>query len=426
MNSIALENIKLKVKEEKECEVTYLIQISSELIRSKEKEVTAQFQKFAQLPGFRLGKAPSELVARTFSEKIKNETQDQILKELIPKILKEKEIHPVSPPVVRKTLSPNKDSWDFEILVERNPEFKVNHYKKISLEKKIKKVSDADVEKELKQLQERNAKLLPSKSEKAEKHHFAVVDYEASVAGKKLPDWKAQNQLIDLSSPQFIEGFSENIVGLVREEKKEITVQFPQDHPRKELAGKPVVFQVTLKDIKEKMLPPLDDEFAKDLGFTALSELKQKLFLILKSSAEQNTQKDLEEQIHAHLLKENPIPVPESMVQRQQEFLLERVLSQNPLPKEKAEKLREQLRSEAEREVKISYLIHKIAEQEKLYATEEDFKVELEKEQQKQPAHSKELEKYFENRKSSIINHLTEKKVLQFILENAKIKEISD
>lgn len=430
MVEIALENVKLKVKEEKECEVTFLLQIPAELNKSKEKEVTAQFQKFAQLPGFRTGKAPAELVARTFSEKIKNETQDQLLKELIPKILKEKEIHPVALPVVRRTQDGAKESLIFEILVERNPKFKAVNYKKILLEKKIKKISDADVEKELKQLQERNAKLLLSKSEKAEKNHFVVVDYEASLEGKAVPDLKAQNQLIDLSSPQFIEDFGENIVGLAREEKKEIPVQFPQDHPRRDLAGKQVVFQVTLKEIKEKVLPSLDDEFAKDLGLSTLSELKEKLLEILKSSVEKNSQKDLEQQIHSHLLKENPIAVPESMVTMQQEFLVERILSQNPVPPEKLEEtknaLRQRVRQDAEKQVKISYLVHKIAEQEKLNATEQDFQAELEKEQKKQPNHSKELEKYFENRKSSIINHLTEEKVIQFILENAKIKEVTE
>lgn len=424
------EKIKFKMTDEKPCQVTLSVQIPPEVITARESQVSTEFQKFARLPGFRAGKAPIDLVKQSYQEKIKSETLEQVLRDAIPEILKEKSISPITSPVIKQLQFDPRNAVSFNLIIERSPEFKVKSYTKISAEKKIKKIMPQDVEKELDQLRERNAQLVPSKAEKAEKNHFAVIDYEASVDGKPIPDLKASNQMINLSAPQSIEGIAEGVLGLAKDESKSVTVQFPKEYPQKEIAGKPVNFNVTLRDLKEKVLPALDDELAKDFGLSTLQELKTKIDESLQNAAKKNSEAELEKQILDHLIKENPIPLPESLVQAQLEHLVEQLLSQVRVPPEKAEEsksmLREKYKAQAERQVRLSYLLGGISRQENLKASVEELKQEMEKAAQTNPAKAEAVKEYFDRHQSSILNQMTEEKVMKFLIEHGKIKEVQE
>jgi trigger factor len=184
-------------------------------------------------------------------------------------------------------------------------------------------VTDADVEKRLHELQENHAKLVLSKDTVLEKKHFAVVDYESFLDGQPLKNGKASNQLIELGATQNVEGFSEGLLGAKDGDVREIPVAFPAEHPQKDLAGKTVTFKTTVTAIKEKVLPALDDEFAKDEGAKDLAEIKERFRKELEESARRTERDDLEKQVVEGLLQRNPFEVPASQVEERAKQLTE-------------------------------------------------------------------------------------------------------
>lgn len=433
MAELTLEKIKFKAKDEKPCKTTFAVQVPAEFFAEKKKKVALEFQRMAQLPGFRQGKAPVEMILKNFSDKVNDATVEQLLKEVVPHVLKEKAIAPVATPMVDQLEVNDSKPVTFNLIVEHSPEFKLKGYKNIPLEKKVKKITSADVDRELETLRDRNAQLVPSKAEAVEKTHFAIIDYAGSMEGKLMPELISENQMIDMNQPQTIAGFAEGILGMKKAESKELPIQFPKEYPNKDLAGKDVVFKITLQDIKEKSTPALDEDFAKDLGLPSLADLKGKIEDSLKHWSEKNTQSELEKQIYDHLVKENQIPVPDSMVEYQLDALVSQALQREFQPQEKKteqewdelkKKLREQSKAHAERLVRLSYIINAIANQEKLNASEADIKAEREKAEKANPERVQEIDEFFKKNVSRIASQLTEDKVLKYLTENAKIKEI--
>lgn len=429
---LALEKIKLKKTDEKPCQLTFAVNVPQDLVSAKEEQVARDFQKVAQLPGFRAGKAPLDLVRRNFSDRVKNQALEELLKDVVMHVLQEKQLAPVSTPMVDQLKF--EGNLSFNLIVEKSPEFSVKGYAKIPVTRKLKPVTDADVQKELDELRERNAQLAQSQAERAEKEHYAAIDYAGSADGRELPELKAENQLIHLAAPQTIQGFAEGIPGMARGESKEVPVDFPKEYGNKALAGKKVVFKITLKDIKEKRVPALDDEFAKDLGLASLDELKTKIRESLTSWSERSARHEVEKQIYDHLAEENPIPLPESLVAQQLESLVEQTVANEMRDngdsvdnlEERKKALRGKLRSNAERHVRLSYLISRIAQEEKLRATDEEYRQELEKAEKSNPQRVEEVRKYFEHNHERIMSQITEEKVLKYLTDHAKIKEVKE
>ena len=424
-----LEKVKLKTASDEPCKVTLTVQVPKEAVQAKASEVEVRFQKAARLPGFRQGKAPMELVRQNFQDKIQGEVLDQIIRDLVPQIIKERSLTPVTTPLIDKIRYDGSASLTFELVVERSPDFKVRNYKGISLTRALKTVADQDVDREIAQLRERNARLVPSADESAKPEHHAVIRYEASSEGRPIADFKAENQLLNLSAPQSIEGFAEGIIGLKKGATKEITIPFPKKHPRQELAGRPVTFRVTLEDLKEKVLPAADDELAKEFELGSLAELRDRIRASLEHSAERRERAETENQIFDHLIKENPVPVPESLVTMQLESLIEQarqVLSERGVsaaPAADSKELRDKYRPQAERRVRLSYILSGLARQESLQATQDETARELARAKERDPGQAESVDRYFQEHASAILGQITDEKVIKFLIDHAKIKD---
>ena len=205
------------------------------------------------------------------------------------------------------------------------------------------------------------------------KNNFAVIDFEGKIDGKPFPGGSAKNYLLDMTTPQTIAGFSEGILGAKPNEERAVPVTFPADYAHKEFAGKQAVFQITVKEIKEKKLPALDDEFAKDLGLGSSAELQTKVKENLEKEETARADKELEDQLFQALLDKNTFSVPPTLVEHRIQTLIQRArtrLERQGMPQPNDPKtdaaLREKVRPEAEKDVRLSYLLKAIAEQEKL------------------------------------------------------------
>jgi len=317
--------------------------------------------------------------------------------------------------------------------VEKDPDVKAKGYKGIKVTRPSTAVTDAMIEQTLQDLLERNASLAQSADAKIGKNHFAVIDFEGKINGKSFAGGSAKDYLLDMNTPQTIAGFSEGVHGMSAGEKKSISVTFPAEYAQKEFAGKQAVFDVHVKEIKEKKLPTLDDEFAKDLGLEGLTQLKQRIKENLEKEQNDRTEKETADQINEALLEENNFSVPQVLVEERTRALAQRALThlarQGLVQKDDqkaAAMLLEKSKPQAEKDVRLSYLFKSIAEQEKLEATDADVTELKNKALAENKDNTQAVEKYFQEHALSIRASLTEGKVLEFLRKNAKIKTAKD
>jgi trigger factor len=373
---------------------------------------------------------PLEMIKKNYVENARAKVIQNLAEKAVFSALKLKGIEPVDFPKIHEISFDFDKPFKFKMEAEKHPEFKVKDYKGIKVKKDINKISDAKIDVEIETLRERNAKLEESKSDTIAASHLVMVDYDGYADGQPVGDLKAKNQLIDLASPQIIAGFKEGLVGAKKNDTRDINVKFPADYPNKKLADKDIVFKAVVKEIKEKVLPPLDDELAKDFGFKGLAELKEKIKESLETEEKQKQEKSVRDQIIESLLKSNEFAVPKSFVDAQFEASKTKIAEyykqqgmKEDAWKANFEKNKEKYQKEAEEDVRLSYIFRDLAKEIKIDVTDEDLNKEVEKLTTANKGREKEVEKYFTENKDKISSALKEEKLFNFLIESAKIKE---
>ena len=423
--------LKVKVKERKGCTVLMSVEIPSGQVGEALEEAYHRVQGKAKFPGFRPGKAPLDMVKKNFEGVAWEDAVDHLLKETIYDALTQEKLIGVGAPVVDKLDGQPGKPLRYELKIECAPEVKVKDHKGIPLVKKVHAVTDADVEKRLHELQENHAKLVLSKDSTVEKKHFVVVDYESFLDGQPLKNGKASNQLIEMGAAQNVEGFTEGLLGAQDGESWEIPVKFPAEHPQKDLAGKTVTFKTTVTAIKEKVLPALDDEFAKDEGAKDLAEIKDRFRKELEAGARRAEREDLEKQVVEELLKRNPFDVPASQVEERakqltehlKKYLLERGAAVTDWAANE-EKMVEKNRPEAERQVRLSYILGTILDNEKIAVPDADVDAHIQKILDgARPDQRADVQKWMDARRENIRGQMREERLFDLLIQNAKVTE---
>jgi trigger factor len=420
---------KVKVLKEEECLVTLSVELPKEEVAKELESVFQRIQSRASLPGFRTGKAPMDLVRKNFADRARQTLLEELVSRASTQVIRERKLEIIDTPRVEKLDYDEGKPLLFHLRIEKDPVVKVKDYKGIRVTRPTTLVTEEDVAKALEDIRERNASLVAAPARTVEKTHFAVIDFEGKIDGKPFPGGSSKNYLLDMNQPQTIAGFSEGILGAELGKERSVQVRFPADYARKEWVNKDAVFQVKVKEIKEKKLPNLDDEFAKDLGLTSLTELKQKVRENLQKEQDAKADKEVEEQIYQLLIDNHKFSIPPTLVDERVTTLTRRALSNlqrqglvAPGDKQAEVTLREKSRPQAEKDVRLSYLLKGIAMQENLVAAQADID-ELKKkalaETQDKPEN---VDKYFQERDFAIRASITESKVLEFLKKTAKIK----
>lgn len=430
METLEQLSTKVKVLKEEPCEVTLSIELAKDDVAKETDSVFKSIQSRAVVPGFRAGKAPLDMVKQSFADRARQTVLENLIARAATQVMKDKKIQSIDTPKVEKIDFEFGKPLVFVMRVEKDPEVKAKDYKGIKVNQPSDAVTDADVEKALNEILERNATLVASSAKEIGKNHFATIDFEGKIDGKTFPGGTANNYLLDMEQPQTIAGFSEGLVGAKVDEERDINVTFPADYARKEWANKAATFHVKVKEIKEKKLPTLDDEFAKDLGLTSLAELKTKVKENLQHDATAKADKEVEDQLYQALIDNHSFAVPTALVEERNRSLTQRALHnlsrQGLISAEDAQAqatLKEKTRPQAEKDVRLSYLLKAIAAQEKLDATDADVEELRKKALDDKDAKPAEIDKYFQERDLSIRASLTEGKVLDFLKKHAKIKK---
>jgi trigger factor len=410
--------VKTKKIKEEGCLQTFEVELPAERLAQAVHTTLMRIQQRAKIPGFRPGKAPIEIVRRQFTAQARADAAEDLIKGAVPEALRSAGLDPVVFPSVGNIRADEGKPLAFELVVETAPKFEPKGYSGLSLTKNIYPATDEDVEKRLVQLQEGNARLDRASAEAVGKTHYAVLDYEILREGKRLSGAHGKQELVDMSSDQTIEGLVEGLLGARRGESREFPVK---------IEGKPAICRVTVSEIKEKKLPALDDDFAKDTGFESLDALKAKLHEVVRSEGEERSERELVSEIEKSLLSANKIPVPPTLAQQQLEQTLERLTRRfaSGVPENKLAELSEKLRPQCEDEVRLSFILAAIAKKESLKVGEEDVQKELEKglakaetEEQK-----KDVREFFATRRQSIETALRDRKTMDAIKSKAKLKE---
>ena len=387
------------------------------------------------IPGFRKGKAPKVVIETQYGKGVfYNDAIDMLFPEVYPEAIKELNIDPIDRPDLDIEEISKDNGLVMVVNVEVKPEFELGAYKGIEISKVDNTVSEEDVEARLNEMVNRNARLTSVEDKALENGDTAVIDFEGFENGVAFEGGKSENYNLVIGSNTFIPGFEDQLVGKKAGEEVEVNVTFPEAYHAENLAGKPVVFNVKVNDVKVKEVPALDDEFAKDTTeFETLAELradvKAKLEEQAKNAADAEMRNALVEKVSAN----TEVEVPEAMVQHQIDNMLMELnyqLQYQGLNLEQLlqmtgrglDELREERRADAERLVKSSLVLEAIAEKENVEANDADVDDELEK---MAAMYNMEVEKIKSSLRETDIEDIKGqikiRKTLDLLVENATI-----
>ena len=416
-------------------EVKLEITIEAEKFDNAIKKVYFLSAKYFNIPGFRKGKAPQNIVEKYYGKEI---FYEDAFNEVVPaeyeKALNENKIDAVSKPQIDVVTMEKGQDLVFTAIVQTKPEAKLKKYKGIEIEKIEYNVKDQDIENELKDMQDKNSRLITVDDRPAQNDDTAIIDFEGFVDGVAFDGGKGENYNLVLGSHSFIEGFEDQVVGMKIGEEKEINVTFPKEYFSKNLAGKPATFKVKLNELKKKELPELDDEFAKDVSeFDTLKELKQSIKEKLEKQFQDREKYEKEDAVVRELVKELEVDIPSGMIETEVDNMMrdmEQRMSYQGLKMEQylkmMNKTEEQFKKEYEPQaldaIKSRLALEVVIKLEKIEATEEEIKSKIEEMAKNYGKEPKELEENA-NIKEYIKNGIENEKAMEFLVANCKEKK---
>lgn len=412
-------------------------EIPADKVSAEVDKAYAEIRKHAAIKGFRKGKVPMGLIEKHYGEKMAEDVVKNLVQETYFKGVNEQGLNPVSYPVIESELLKKGEAFKYSATVEVFPEVELKQYEGLELVKEKLELDAAVVEARLKEMQERMAQLAPApEGHAAAMGDFVTFDFTGSVDGVPFEGGAAEDFQLELGSGRFIPGFEEQMIGMTAGSAGTVKVTFPEGYGNAELAGKPAEFEVTVKEIKVKDLPELNDDFAKEFGeeFETLDLLKAKLAEMNQAQEEARIDAELRDRLIKALIEKNDLEVPETLVDRQVTMMLESTkqrLTSQRLSLEMMgmtdESYKAQFREVARDQVKGSLLLDAVAEKEKIEPTEEDLAAQMAvvaaqtgQDPEKVTQHYKTNERAKEN----LVAQMREDKAVRFVLERAKVSEV--
>ena len=398
-------------------------------------EVFKKSAKYFNIPGFRKGKAPFKIVERYYGDSI---FYEDAFNELAPVVydeeIKENKIEVASRPQVDVVQMEKGKDLIFTAIVATKPEVKLGKYKEIPLKKIEYKVTDEDIDHEINHMAEHNSRMVTVEDREVKDKDIVTIDFEGFTDGKPFEGGKAENHELTIGSKTFISGFEDQIIGMKIGEEKDIKVTFPKDYFSKDLAGKEATFHVVLHGIKEKQLPAIDDEFAKDVSeFDTLKELKDSIKEKMEKENEERAKHETEDAAIEEVCKNTNIDIPEGMVELEIDNIMQNLdqrLNYQGLNLEQylkmmgksEEDFRKDYKEQAEKNVKTRLVLEQIVKDEKIKEDEKYIKEKLEEMAKQYNRKVEDLEKN-EDLKNYLAESSKTEQAVELIVKNAKISK---
>jgi len=427
--------MKVSVQEISEIASKVQVELPEEKVSRQLERAYRQLNRTVKVRGFRPGKVPLAILKRHYADQVNHEVAVELVNETLMEALEQTRLQVVSQSDLDRGPLQEGEAFRYSFVVEVMPEVVVSDYQKIPAQRERLLVADQEVEAELELRRQANSFLKTlDEPRPIQQGDHAVLDLKTLVEGKPVPDGEANGYHLEVGANRFHPEFESKLVGASKGEQLEIEVAYPADYGNQNLAGKTATFQVVIKDIKEKVLPELDDDFAKDLGeFESLEQLRQAVREGLERKKKSQIDTEVEVQLTEELIRRNPFELPRSMVEQELQRMLDTIryrLSAQNLTLEQAgmdeNTFRERNRDNAEKKVRKSILLDKLAAQERFEVTDEELDQGLHKaaEEAKQPYEKIRGLYQKSNLMESYRQQLMEEKVLKFLQDQAEITEV--
>jgi trigger factor len=419
----------VEIIEVNSCKRNLAVEVPAQELEQEIEKIAREHARNAKIPGFRPGKAPLNIIRQRYGSDLLQDATQNIMDRCWKDAIREHDLHPLARPVIKdienKPGNPLKFTVEFEIL----PELEVKDYKGVTVTQPSSEISDEDVGRSIENLREQHAQFAPVEEEAARDGMYLTLTIDGQIEGETKPIHD-DDVIIILGHPQTYPDFSKSLLGARPGDMRTFEVSYPEDHQQKRFAGKNVRYTVLVKDIKEKQLAELNDDFAKDIGSESLEALRTKVRDELVTEAKQNAEKRAREALLDAIMERQTFEVPECMVQDELELHARRVasnlayqgydLNQTPID---WKKMFDEERPHAERSVRRAILLDAIARQEDIKVTDEEMESEFQKlakgTNKSAAAWRAQFEK--EDRIQSFEQHLRQNKALDFIYRNANI-----
>ena len=411
------------------------VELPAETVASEFAHAYKNLGQRVRVKGFRTGKIPRSVLQGIYGDELKGEVKSHLVEESLGEVIKERGLQIVSRPEVETNDLNEGGPFSFSAVFEIKPEIEVKDYLGVEVEKIKLAVSDDQVQDALKRIQEGHARLeLVEGRDIVQTRDFVTLDFEGSIAGKPFSGGKGENYTLEVGSGHALPEFEAAVVGLKIGDRQSVQVDYPDSYPNKEIAGKPVDFSIIVREIKQKVLPILDDEFAKDHGeHASLDELKSAIRKRLEDELKHYQDEELKEKLVSRLIETHSFSVPPSMIERQTRYLMERYQNQAAAqPGAEAdgappmEEARKTLEGRATRQVQATLLVEKISKLEKVEISEKDLQERLDSLARAAGERAKGVREYYAKpeARDDLRAQMVFDRTVGYLLERAQIKEV--
>ena len=412
-----------------QCKRVLSIKIPEEDLVAERDRIAEKLRREIKVPGFRKGKVPVQYVKKYHGEAVENEAVQNLLSEAYQKAVLSKGLHPLAEPRFENLQAEEGKGISVDAAIEVRPDVEIKDYKKVPVEAEKPEVKDSEVDDALKTLSERMA-TFQSVDREAASSDFLIIDYAPlSDSGEPVEDERQKNHPVDLSGDNIVPEFRAGLTGMKPGEEKELRVKYPEDFANKSLAGVEKTFTVKVMEVKEKLVPEIDDAFAQRFGddVNSLAELKAKVFNDLSKEAEERYRHDVTEKIIDKIIENNEFEVPDIMIENYLLSVIDEDRRRRPgVPDEeqREKEIRELFSEAAVRTIRKYIIMDYVGKKEKLAVSQEEIDERVKTIADSTGKPIDEVKRVFlagEGRKS-LENELLDQKILNFLRENADIK----
>ena len=410
------------------------IEVSAEELEKALNTAYNKQKRQISVPGFRKGKVPRAMIEKMYGAEIFYEdAANELMQQTYPSAVDESGVDIVSRPTVDVVQIEKGKPFIYTAEVATRPEVTLGKYMGVTVTKIDTSVTEDEVEAELENQRNTNARTVTVTDRPVKEGDTAVIDFEGFVDGVAFDGGKAENHSLEIGSHSFIDTFEDQLVGKNAGDEVEVNVTFPEEYQAADLAGKPAVFKVKINEIKAKELPELNDEFAQDVaGVDTLAEYKEELKKNLTEKKENEAKKTKEDEAIQKIIDKSKMDLPEAMIDTQCETMVNEFaqrIAQSGLSMDQylqfsgmtVDQLKEQVRPEAETRIKSSLVLEQIAKEENIEVSDEDIDAEIEKMAKAYGMEADKLKEYMgDSEKESMKRDLAITKAVDLIMENVK------
>lgn len=411
------------------------IEVPQQLVNDEFKKAYSYLQGKVDIKGFRKGKAPMATIRSIYGDKIKGDVVQNIVQSTYWNALKEHNLTPISMPSIDFQDISEDQPFNFTASFEVRPEINVKTKSGFKVQKEKLNIDDKKINDVVDNMLKNQGTLESITEDRPlQTGDAAVFDFEGFLDGVPFEGGKAEGHTLEIGSNQFIPGFEEGMVGLKKGESRDINVTFPADYQAENLKGKPVVFKVKLHDIKTKKMPELNEEFFKKMGAESLDDLKKKVREEMESTEGKRIETEMRDTLMKNFVDANPVEVPKSLFEEQRKALVDdfqnRMRSQGMGDMnfdEYQDKWKEDFDKTATFMVQSAFLIDKIAEEEKLRATDADVDAKFQLMADQWGMEKDRIKSFYKEKQGGLEQmkyQITEDKVFEYLLKNSTIEEV--